>query len=50
MAWTAGFVDALDWLVLEHVYTSHMTANTASFASELVRGGIAEALRHGWPE
>lgn len=49
MAWTAGFVDAVGWLVLLHVYVSHMTGNTASFASNLVRAQFAEAFHHAWP-
>ena len=49
MAWSAGFVDAVSWLVLLHVYVSHMTGNTASFASNLVRSQFGEAFHHGWP-
>ncbi len=49
MAWAAGFVDAVGWVLLLHVYTSHMTGNTASFASDLARGHMQEAWRHGWP-
>jgi uncharacterized membrane protein YoaK (UPF0700 family) len=49
MAWTAGFVDAAGWLVLLHVYVSHMTGNTASFASGLMRAQFGEAFHHAWP-
>lgn len=49
LAWAAGYIDVVGWLVLYHVYTSHMTGNTATFAQDLMSGNIAEALRHGWP-
>jgi uncharacterized membrane protein YoaK (UPF0700 family) len=49
MAWAAGFVDAVGALVLLHVYTSHMTGNTASFASNLIRNHLTEAFHHAWP-
>jgi uncharacterized membrane protein YoaK (UPF0700 family) len=48
LAWTAGFVDVAVWLVLYHVYTSHMTGNTASFAEELVQGKWTSAFHYGW--
>jgi uncharacterized membrane protein YoaK (UPF0700 family) len=48
LAWAAGFVDAAVWLVLDHVYTSHMTGNTTSFADELVQGKWSDAFHHGW--
>lgn len=37
------------WLFLSHVYTSHMTGNTASAASNIVRGQIELAARYAWP-
>ena len=46
MSWAAGFVDAAGWLVVYHVYTSHMTGNTATFARDVaeriqtVTGGL----------
>jgi uncharacterized membrane protein YoaK (UPF0700 family) len=49
MAWSAGYVDVVGWLVLYHVYSSHMTGNTASFARELASRNLAEAWRNGWP-
>lgn len=48
LAWAAGFVDVAVWLVLYHVYTSHMTGNTASFADELVQGKWSDAFHYGW--
>ncbi len=49
MAWAAGFVDAFGWLLLDHVYSSHMTGNTASFATALADRNLPDALRHAWP-
>ncbi|MFL6353472.1 MAG: YoaK family protein [Bryobacteraceae bacterium] len=48
LAWAAGFVDATGWLVLNHVYTSHMTGNTASFAGDIAQGKWNDAFHHGW--
>jgi len=48
LAWAAGFVDVAVWLALYHVYASHMTGNTASFAHELVQGNWSVAFRYGW--
>jgi uncharacterized membrane protein YoaK (UPF0700 family) len=48
MAWAAGFVDAVGWLVLYRVYTSHMTGNTASFAGEIAGREWQDAWHHGW--
>jgi uncharacterized membrane protein YoaK (UPF0700 family) len=41
-------VDVTVWLILYHVYASHMTGNTASFADEIVQGEWSDAFRHGW--
>ncbi|MGI8746535.1 MAG: YoaK family protein [Bryobacteraceae bacterium] len=49
LAWAAGFADAAGWLVVNHVYTSHMTGNTASFAHDLYIAKWDEAWYHGWP-
>jgi uncharacterized membrane protein YoaK (UPF0700 family) len=48
LAWAAGFVDITVWLILYHVYTSHMTGDTASFANEIVQHRWSEAFHHGW--
>lgn len=48
LAWAAGFVDVVVWLILYHVYTSHMTGNTASFADELMQGKWRDAFHYGW--
>ncbi len=48
LSWSAGFVDAVSYLELHHLYTSHMTGNTASFASRIVEQNWPEAMRFGW--
>ena len=45
----AGFVDALGYLLLTQVYTSHMTGNTASLARDVADHRWFGVLRHGWP-
>ena len=42
-------MDAVGWLVLFHVFTSHMTGNTTSLGIELFRGERQQAVRHAWP-
>ena len=49
MSWAAGFVDAVSWILLLHVYSSHMTGNTASFAVHWSQGPLLDAFRHAWP-
>ena len=49
MTWAAGYIDVVAYLVWYHVYVSHMTGNTASFAHDFASGDWAEAFRHGWP-
>ena len=48
MSWCAGFVDAVSYLELRHLYTSHMTGNTASLASHVLKGDLSEAALYGW--
>jgi uncharacterized membrane protein YoaK (UPF0700 family) len=48
MSWAAGFVDAVSWVVLYHVYTSHMTGNTASLALNSASHEWQQAWHHGW--
>ncbi len=48
MAFCAGFVDTAAYSELRRIYTSHMTGNTALFASHLVHRGWKDAGRWGW--
>ncbi len=47
LAWIAGFVDALGYLVLSHVFTAHMSGNSASLGAHLGRGDWHEVLVRG---
>lgn len=49
LAWTAGYVDAVGYLDLAHVYTSHMTGNTAALGQYLSRVQWPDVVKHGWP-
>ncbi|HWE49329.1 MAG TPA: YoaK family protein [Bryobacteraceae bacterium] len=49
LAWAAGCVDEVGWLLLDHVYVSHMTGNTAGLAYHSVSGDFTQAIHHGWP-
>jgi uncharacterized membrane protein YoaK (UPF0700 family) len=46
---TAGFVDAVGWLSLSHVYTANMTGNTVSLGRGLALLDSAEAAFRAWP-
>lgn len=48
MSWCAGFVDAVSYLELRHLYTSHMTGNTAALASRALNADWHEAALYGW--
>ena len=48
LAWVAGFVDALGYLALSHVFTAHMSGNAASLGAHLGRAEWREALIRGW--
>jgi uncharacterized membrane protein YoaK (UPF0700 family) len=49
LSWAAAFVDAVGWLFLYHVYTAHMTGNTASFGVDVAAHDWASAFHHSWP-
>ena len=49
LAWVAGFVDAVGWVTVFQVYTSHMTGNTAHFGIASAQGKWSEALRFALP-
>ena len=48
MAWAAGFVDSACYDQLRHIYTSHMTGNTASLASHILQADWRDAGRFAW--
>lgn len=49
LAWVAGFVDAVGWLFVFHIYTSHMTGNTAAFGISAAQSNWRDGWRHAWP-
>lgn len=48
-AWVAGYVDAVGYLDMVEVYTSHMSGNTAAIGQFLSRQQWHGAWKHGWP-
>lgn len=49
LAWIAGFVDAVGYLALIGVYTSHMTGNTAAMGRFFAVADWHQVLEHFWP-
>jgi uncharacterized membrane protein YoaK (UPF0700 family) len=53
VAWTlaavAGYVDALGYVVLEGVFTSHATGDTAHIGHAVALGDRAAIIRFAWP-
>ena len=49
LAAVAGYVDALGYLLLRGVFTSHATGDTAHIGNALALGDVAEAMRFAWP-
>jgi uncharacterized membrane protein YoaK (UPF0700 family) len=49
LAFAAGSVDGIGYLLLAHVFTSHMSGNTVEFAMHIGSGNWHEAWRHFEP-
>lgn len=49
LAYIAGFVDAIAFLLLKQVFTSHMTGNTASLAQHAAHEQAHAAWLNAWP-
>lgn len=49
LAWVAGFVDAVGYMLILGVYTSHMTGNTAALGRHLRVADWHFAWKHAWP-
>lgn len=47
LAWVAGLVDAFGYLSLSHVFTAHMSGNSASLGAHLGKGDWREVLIRG---
>jgi uncharacterized membrane protein YoaK (UPF0700 family) len=49
LTWMAGFVDAVGYISLGHIYTANMSGNSVAIGIHAVSGEWAEALRRLWP-
>jgi uncharacterized membrane protein YoaK (UPF0700 family) len=49
LAWIGGFVDAVGYVAVFDIFTSHMTGNTARLGAELAHGDASAALRLAFP-
>lgn len=49
LAWIAGFVDAVGYVVLAHVFTAHVSGNTVASAVALAGGSWPEIARKFFP-
>jgi uncharacterized membrane protein YoaK (UPF0700 family) len=48
LAWVAGEIDAFGYLSLGHVFITHVTGNTATWAIATIQGHTHEALQRGF--
>jgi uncharacterized membrane protein YoaK (UPF0700 family) len=49
LAWVAGFVDALGYVTLLHVFTSHMSGNSVAMVATLSQHNWSEAVHRAFP-
>ena len=49
VTWVAGFVDAVGYLALYHLYTANMSGNSVGVGIQIASGAWGQVLRHGWP-
>lgn len=49
LAWAAGGVDAVGYLTLFHLFTAHMSGNSAAMGAEVGRGAWTEGFRRLFP-
>ena len=49
LAWVAGFADAFGYLVLDEIFTSHISGNSVAAGAEAGQGHWDIAARHAWP-
>lgn len=49
LSWVAGYADAFGFLVLNHIFTSHISGNSVAAGAEAGQGHWTIAVRHAWP-
>jgi len=49
ITWVAGFVDAVGYLLLSHIYTANMSGNSVSVGLHAALLNWSEVAREGWP-
>jgi uncharacterized membrane protein YoaK (UPF0700 family) len=49
LGWVAGFADAFGFLVLDRIFTSHISGNSVVIGAEAGQGQWVVAARHAWP-
>jgi len=49
LGWVAGFADAFGFLILNHIFTSHISGNSVAAGAEAGQGHWTIAARHAWP-
>ncbi|MFT3764813.1 MAG: YoaK family protein [Minicystis sp.] len=49
LAFVSGAVDVIGWLSLDHIYTTHMTGNSAALGQAMARGDMREIVTRGLP-
>ncbi|MDC0682743.1 YoaK family protein [Sorangium atrum] len=49
LAFVSGAVDVIGWLSLDHLYTAHMTGNSAALGQAIARGDARAIVTRGLP-
>ncbi len=49
LTWTAGFVDAVGFISLGHIYTANMSGNSVSVGIQWASQNWLETVRRAWP-
>jgi uncharacterized membrane protein YoaK (UPF0700 family) len=49
LTWVAGFVDAVGYLALSHIYAANMSGNSVALAIDSARANWRQAFTHGCP-
>jgi uncharacterized membrane protein YoaK (UPF0700 family) len=49
LAFVSGTVDVIGWLSLDHLYTTHMTGNSAALGQAIAHGDAREIVTRGLP-